>query len=55
MVYTPSGPLSNLLCVEPQTATINCFQLNDDAIEDTGILFLSPNNKHTIFTEWSWE
>ena len=54
MVYTPNNPLDHLLCVEPQTATINCFQLNDNSVDDTGILFVEPGKNHLISTNWSW-
>jgi len=54
MVYTPSGPNSDLVCVEPQTATINPFQLNEKNVTDTGVLYVNPGESYKIFTEWSW-
>ena len=54
MVYTPDKPLSNLICVEPQTATINPFQLYDDSVDDTGVLFVEPGKNYLISTNWSW-
>ena len=54
MVYTPSSPNSDLLCVEPQTATINPFQLDQEQIDDTGVLYVNPGESYKNFTEWSW-
>ena len=54
IVYTPSGPNSDLVCVEPQTATINPFQLNEKNVTDTGVLYVNPGESYKIFTEWSW-
>ena len=54
MVYTPSSPNSDLLCVEPQTATINTFQLDQEQVDDTGVLYVNPGESYRNFTEWSW-
>ena len=54
MIYTPIDQNSGLICVEPQTATINAFQLFEDKVDDTGVLFVNSNESKNIFTEWSW-
>ena len=54
-VYTPPrGINENYICVEPQTSTINSFQLEEEGVDDNGTLFLSPKERKTIFTEWEW-
>tara|TARA_B100000941_G_scaffold286313_1_gene259642 strand:- start:1655 stop:2530 length:876 start_codon:yes stop_codon:yes gene_type:complete len=54
-VYTPPpGINENYICVEPQTSTINSFQLENKKIEENGTLFLIPSESKTIFTEWEW-
>ena len=54
-VYTPpEGVNENYICIEPQTSTINSFQLDIEGVEDNGTLFLSPKERKTIFTEWEW-
>ena len=55
VVYTPPEPNSNLICVEPQSATINSFQLEQESISDTGILYVEPKKEYSISTEWSWK
>ena len=55
VVYTPPEPNSNLICVEPQSATINSFQLEQESISDTGILYVKPKKEYSISTEWSWK
>ena len=54
-MYTPPEPNSNLICVEPQSATINSFQLEQESISDTGILYVEPKKEYSISTEWSWK
>lgn len=54
VVYTPSDDKSDLICVEPQTSTINCFQLNKNGVGDTGILFLESGNSKSVSSKWSW-
>ncbi len=54
VVYTPGDDKSDLICVEPQTSTINCFQLNKNGVDDTGILFLEPGSSKSVFSKWSW-
>ena len=54
VVYTPPEPLADLICVEPQTSTVNCFQLHEKSVSDTGILFVEPDHDYSIFTEWVW-
>ena len=44
----------NYIFVEPQTSTINSFQLEEEGYDDNGTLFLSPKERKTIFTEWEW-
>ena len=54
-VYTPPrGINENYICVEPQTSTINSFQLEEEGVDDNGTLFLSPKERKIIFTEWEW-
>ena len=54
-VYTPpEGVNENYICIEPQTSTINSFQLDNEGVESNGTLFLSPKERKTIFTEWEW-
>ncbi|MBA4715241.1 MAG: hypothetical protein ACJ0GV_00630 [Dehalococcoidia bacterium] len=55
VIYTPPEPNSDLLCVEPQSATINSFQLDEESVSDTGILFVEPKKDYSLSTKWSWE
>ena len=54
VVYTPSDDKAGLICVEPQTSTINCFQLHDKGVEDTGIILLEPGASKSVLSKWSW-
>ncbi len=50
MVYSPAGAV----CVEPQTTTVNAFQLAARGIADTGTRTVSPGNPLSATTVWSW-
>ncbi len=50
MVYSPADSI----CVEPQTTTVNAFQLADRGIEDTGTCIVSTGKPLTATTVWSW-
>jgi aldose 1-epimerase len=49
-VYTPSDSI----CVEPQTAAVNAFQLAARGIEDTGAEVVSPERPLIGSTRWMW-
>ena len=50
MVYSPVGSV----CVEPQTTTVNAFQLAARGIKETGARILKPGDPLTATTVWSW-
>lgn len=50
MVYSPE----HSVCVEPQTTTVNAFQLDARGIAGTGTCFVSPDNPLVATTTWSW-
>ena len=50
MVYTPSDSI----CVEPQTAAVNAFQLAARGIEGTGTEIVSPERPLIGSTRWTW-
>ena len=50
MVYTPSDSI----CVEPQTAAVNAFQLAARGIEGTGTEIVSPERPFIGSTRWTW-
>lgn len=52
MIYTP--PDGSALCVEPQTACVNAFQLHARGIENTGTQFIAPGMPLSASTTWSW-
>jgi len=49
-VYTPSGSI----CVEPQTAAVNAFQLAARGMEGTGSEVVSPEHPLVGSTRWTW-
>ncbi len=50
MVYSPE----HALCVEPQTATVNPFQLADRGVQDTGAAVVEPGSPLAASATWSW-
>ncbi len=52
MVYTPADGAS--LCVEPQTCTVNAFQLAAQGIKGTGSATAAAGRPLTGSTRWSW-
>jgi aldose 1-epimerase len=49
-VYTPSDSI----CVEPQTAAVNAFQLAARGIDGTGVAIVSPDRSLIGSTRWTW-
>ncbi len=52
MVYTPKDGAA--LCVEPQTATVNAFQLAARGVQGTGAATAAPGKPLTGWTRWGW-
>jgi aldose 1-epimerase len=52
MVYTPKD--GTALCVEPQTCTVNAFQLAARGISGTGTATVAPGRPLIGWTRWSW-
>ena len=52
MVYTPKD--GTALCVEPQTAAVNAFQLAAQGVQNTGAASAAPGRPLTGWTRWSW-
>lgn len=50
MVYSPQGSV----CVEPQTTTVNAFQLEARGATGAGTRLVSPGNPLVATTTWSW-
>lgn len=51
MIYSPEGSV----CVEPQTTTVNAFQLAARGVADTGTRSVSRGNPLVATTVWSWD
>lgn len=50
MVYSPA----HSVCVEPQTTTVNAFQLAARGVEGTGTRVVTPENPLVATTTWAW-
>lgn len=51
MVYSPE----HAICMEPQTCTVNAFQLAARGIEGTGTASAAPGSPLQGWTRWSWK
>ena len=51
MVYTTD----KAICLEPQTSTINAFQLHNNGLEKTVTTYISKNNPFSSTTSWAWK
>ena len=49
MLYSPE----NSVCVEPQTTTVNAFQLENDGLNGTGVKYLKKGESFSVSTKWS--
>ena len=49
MLYSPE----NSVCVEPQTTTVNAFQLQNDGLNGTGVKYLKKGENFSVSTKWS--
>ena len=50
MIYSPVSAI----CVEPQTSTVNAFQLAASGASDTGTILVLPHKPLIASTTWSW-
>ena len=50
MLYSPDESV----CVEPQTTTVNAFQLEKKGIRDTGVKYLEKGENFSVTTIWSF-
>ena len=49
MLYSPEKSV----CVEPQTTTVNAFQLENDGLNGTGVKYLKKGESFSVSTKWS--
>ena len=49
MLYSPKDSV----CVEPQTTTVNAFQMSNSGISGTGVKYLGKGESFTVSTKWS--
>jgi aldose 1-epimerase len=50
MLYSPE----HAICVEPQTTTVNAFQLAAAGVKGTGTRTVKPGKPLVATTTWSW-
>ena len=48
MLYSPE----NSVCIEPQTTTVNAFQLSNMRKSGTGVKYLKKDENFTVSTKW---
>jgi len=51
MLYSPEESV----CVEPQTTTVNAFQLEKDGIKGTGVKYLKKGESFSVSTTWNFD